>query len=88
MLIENYNFEGPYQSTSNLRDNAGVYVILDHINNQYFLVDVGESSEVKSRVDNHDRSDCWEKIEKEHYMLLCYTLQGKDKQIAGLSKRK
>jgi hypothetical protein len=27
----------------------------------YFLVDVGESAEVKSRIENHDRKDCWPK---------------------------
>lgn len=29
--------------------------------NTYSLIDVGESSEVKTRVENHDRAGCWSK---------------------------
>ena len=30
-------------------------------NGNLYLIDVGESSEVKTRVENHDRKECWEK---------------------------
>ena len=54
--IERYSFEGPYTATTMLQDLPGVYVILDANNT---VIDVGESATVKTRVDNHDRADCW-----------------------------
>jgi len=56
-----YNFEGPYSNTGSLEDRSGVYVILCEKNGELYLIDVGESSEVKRRVDTHDRKECWEK---------------------------
>ena len=57
--IGSYNFEGPYSSTSLLEDRAGVYAIIDDRSTERFVVDVGESATIKSRVENHERSDCW-----------------------------
>ncbi|MXZ50553.1 MAG: hypothetical protein F4073_07500 [Rhodobacteraceae bacterium] len=58
--IENCSFEGPFASTSNLKDQSGVYLILgNHSGDNWNLVDVGESSQVKYRIDNHDRKVCW-----------------------------
>ncbi len=42
-----------------LQNQAGVYVILSSVSNECQVVDVGESNDIKSRVDNHDRKDCW-----------------------------
>lgn len=62
--IKDYSFEGPYTSTSSLEDKSGVYAILDYYNDKYYLLDVGESSVVKSRVESHERQDCWEENSK------------------------
>ena len=59
--IGNYKFEGPYTSTASLEDKSGIYAILCHSGEKYSLVDVGESATVKSRVEGHDRKDCWKK---------------------------
>lgn len=60
ITIGRYEFEGPYISTGSLEDRAGVYVILcKGEGDKYSVVDVGESSEVKTRIENHDRTDCW-----------------------------
>ncbi|MEM7165138.1 MAG: hypothetical protein AAF581_06710 [Planctomycetota bacterium] len=62
MSIEicNHSFEGPYTDTSDLKEQGGVYVILDKRSNaKWTVIDVGQSSGVKSRVDSHDRKDCW-----------------------------
>lgn len=59
--ISKYEFEGPYSSTTSLQNRAGVYVIIDDKGNGMSLVDVGESSDVKSRVENHDRKGCWDR---------------------------
>ncbi|MCY3675313.1 MAG: hypothetical protein OXH65_07660 [Paracoccaceae bacterium] len=58
--IGNYNFEGPFGSSSNLKDQSGVYAILgNNSGNNWDLVDVGESFQVKYRVENHERKMCW-----------------------------
>ena len=56
-----YNFEGPHRLTANLNDLSGVYAIISSCNNGNFLIDVGESSGVKTRIENHGRKDCWKK---------------------------
>jgi len=57
-----YTFEGPYTSTEYLKNQAGVYVILDkRSDGKWWVIDVGESTEVKNRVENHDRSGCWQR---------------------------
>lgn len=58
--IGNHQFEGPHTSTDSLQDNSGVYAILDHRNDgKYYLLDCGESANVKTRVVSHDRQPCW-----------------------------
>jgi hypothetical protein len=59
ITIGRYNFEGPYTKTNDLEDNSGVYAIHCYRDQKYYLVDVGESASVKTRVQNHDRADCW-----------------------------
>jgi len=60
--IGNYTFNGPYTSTASLEDRSGVYAILcQKEGNNYHVVDVGESATVKSRVETHDRQDCWKR---------------------------
>ena len=62
MNIGNYEFEEPVFLVGcemYLHDLPGVYVILDLWDNQYYVVDVGESSTVKSRIQSHDRESCW-----------------------------
>jgi len=73
--IGRYSFEGPYTSTANLEDRSGVYAILcKKEGNNYVLVDVGESATVKSRVESHDRKDCWKRNCKSTLTVaVCYT---------------
>lgn len=60
--IGGFDFEGPYTDASKLRYEQGVYCILDHRSDgKYFVVDVGESEDVRTRVENHDRGDCWKR---------------------------
>jgi len=60
--VGNYTFDGPFDNTAALQDRSGVYVILDlRSDGKYYIVDVGESSQVKTRVENHERKDCWQR---------------------------
>lgn len=56
--VGRYKFDGPYQSVDKLDYRSGVYAILD---SNRVVIDIGESSSVKTRVANHDRQPCWEK---------------------------
>lgn len=57
--IDGYEFEDFYSSTDKLRNQSGVYVVICDKPDSYKIVDVGESSEIKDRIENHDRKDCW-----------------------------
>jgi hypothetical protein len=62
ITIGRWTFEGPYALTESwrLKDQSGVYVILCPTEqNQYRVIDAGESAQVKTRVETHDRKDCW-----------------------------
>jgi hypothetical protein len=60
--ISGFSFEGPYTSTVYLKHAQGVYAILDkRRDGKWWVIDVGESEDVKDRVDNHDRKPCWER---------------------------
>lgn len=62
ILIAGYTFDGPYSSTNSLEDRSGVYAILcKKDNGNYTLIDAGESAQVKSRVESHDRKSCWDR---------------------------
>jgi hypothetical protein len=57
--IDGIQFEGPYTDINRLEDRSGVYAILDQRTDKTILLDAGESSEVRSRISNHDRKSCW-----------------------------
>jgi len=57
--IRDYEFEGPYTNTGSFLDSSGVYAILDKVSGKYYVLDIGESATVKTRIDTHDRANCW-----------------------------
>jgi len=59
--IGDYTFDGPYTLNSSLKDRSGVYAIICRENRKYYLIDVGESAGVKTRIETHDRKSCWER---------------------------
>ncbi|MCG8427180.1 MAG: hypothetical protein MI754_07485 [Chromatiales bacterium] len=61
--IGNYNFEGPHNITNYLENRSGVYVVLarSSINHSWNVVDIGESTHIRNRIENHDRNYCWKK---------------------------
>ncbi len=56
-----YNFEGAWKDPDNLKSQSGVYVIWCVIGEKWTVLDVGESHDVKDRVINHDRAECWKR---------------------------
>jgi hypothetical protein len=59
--VGSYQAEGPFINVGGLRPRSGVYVILgrSHQAERWTVVDVGESENLLSRVDTHDRAPCW-----------------------------
>lgn len=55
-----YSFE-PYKSSALLQDKSGIYAILCLMGDQNHVIDIGESSQVKTRIEGHDRDSCWKK---------------------------
>jgi len=76
-----YSFDGPYSDTGSLTDNSGIYLIVCSDGLTYNPIDVGESAKIKSRIDDHDRADCWKKNCKNTLMVAVYYTP--NKQQAG-----
>jgi hypothetical protein len=59
--IDQWNFEGPYSNAAPIKKQSGVYAVLTRPRSggQYSVVDVGESGDVRTRLDTHDRTACW-----------------------------
>jgi hypothetical protein len=54
-----YSFSGPFTSIDEIKDRSGVYAIVCSLDGEYFLLDVGESLKLRTRIENHDKKDCW-----------------------------
>jgi hypothetical protein len=58
--ITGYLFDGPYTLIQDPKDDAGVYAVLCiHGKGNSFLVDVGESDQVRSGIENSEKKACW-----------------------------
>lgn len=60
IVIEWLNFEWPYGSIEDLKEQSWVYCILTkNVAGTYNLIDCGEAWWIKDRIKAHDRQDCW-----------------------------
>ncbi len=60
ITIGNLTFEGPFTNTAQLQARSGVYAILGTNGaDGLHVLDIGESGDVKSRVETHDRKESW-----------------------------
>ena len=55
-MIAGFEFEGPFRDAADLQDAPGVYVVVSGEG----VLDVGQSSEIRTRVEGHDRDLCWD----------------------------
>ena len=63
--ISDQSFDGPFSSSNDLMNKSGIYVVLyKNSSGTYSVLDVGESEDVKERIETHDRSDCWKRNSK------------------------
>jgi len=63
ITIGNHSFDGPYTGASQLLPRSGVYAILGRgaTGGNWIVLDIGESGDVKSRVETHDRKTQWQR---------------------------
>ena len=54
-----YEFDQLYSSPDYLQNAPGVYVVWCEGNDDLLVLDVGQSDNVKGRLLNHERSNCW-----------------------------
>jgi hypothetical protein len=58
--IEDYTFDGPFARVEDLKERAGVYAVVCLMSNQkHFLIDVGESDNIRNAIETHERKECW-----------------------------
>lgn len=57
--IQDHDFDGPFADENDLDSKSGVYAVLCASGEGYSLVDCGESEDVRNRIVNHDRRECW-----------------------------
>jgi hypothetical protein len=67
-----YQIDGTYLSPDLLEQIAGVYIIWCEYRGIWSVLDVGEATDVRARVSNHDRSTCWKQncIGQIHYSAI------------------
>jgi len=57
--IGNYSFEGYFSSPAYIEEAPGLYAIFCRHYEKDLLVDTGESDNVRLRVENNEKSNCW-----------------------------
>lgn len=62
MNIGGHEFEGIYTDVDEIpRRKEGVYVVLCLIGDEpHCVLDIGTSNQLRERLTNHDRKDCWD----------------------------
>lgn len=58
--IGDYTFDGPFKSVDHIEDKSGIYAILHFKEEKCYLLDIGESSQIKQEIEEHNKEE-WEK---------------------------
>jgi len=82
---------GPYpiEQADKLKNEPGVYVILcqDSSSSRRRVIDVGQSDDVRKRVTNHDRKDCWRKHCRQESLKVAATYIEDEQERLDLEKK-
>ena len=71
--ISGYNFKGPFGSSDQLASISGVYVVGYWISTeQWHIIYVGESADIKNRIKTHERKECWRQHAGNNYQFCVY----------------
>jgi len=72
ITVGGYPFQGPFNDTKYLENRPGLYAIHVQQDEDYTLLDVGESAAVQDRVRDHERKSCW--MEHTHGGLIVFSV--------------
>ena len=80
---------GPYpiEQADKLKNEPGVYVILCQDSSSSPVIDVGQSDDVRKRVTNHDRKDCWRKHCRQESLKVAATYIKDEQERLDLEKK-
>jgi hypothetical protein len=70
--IGSYEFEGPYFSIEQLKDQPGVYAILCPEEGRFSIIDVSEASNVKSMAMSSGKTRCWQNNSRGTFLFSAY----------------
>lgn len=59
MKLGKYSFTGPIESIDKIKDRSGVFAIVCKVDTEYFLIDVVESSKLRTKIGDQGKKDCW-----------------------------
>jgi hypothetical protein len=54
-----YSFSGPLGSTDKVKERSGVFAVVCKSDMEFFLMDVGEGSKLRTTIEKQDEKDCW-----------------------------
>ena len=57
-----HDFEGPFISAYSLKEEPGIYIVLDLQDDGYHMIDAGVSENTRAGIIEHDRKGCWERV--------------------------
>ncbi|MFP5230427.1 MAG: hypothetical protein ACLGXA_22655 [Acidobacteriota bacterium] len=73
ITISNYTFEGPFAKPDALQRRSGVYAIVGRNGpGGWKIVDIGESGDLRGRIESHDREDCWNRQTSSSWSVAAY----------------
>lgn len=88
ITVGRFTFEGPFTDTRNLRNTSGVYCILDAVGGRNNVVDIGESADVRARVNGHDRKACWSRNSRGTLMVAAFYTGATDRFLVEQELRR
>lgn len=59
---DDYRFDGPYTNPDQLQPRAGAFVVWCKKNDDWNIVDVGESTDIQQRLLTHEDREHWTKV--------------------------
>lgn len=59
MRLGKYSFTGPIASIDKIKDRSGVFAIVCKVDTEYFLIDVVESSKLRTKIGDKGKKNCW-----------------------------
>lgn len=59
--IGGFDFEGPYSELKNISEREGLFAIVCVTTRQYYLLDIGYSSNINKACQSPVKMECWKK---------------------------